>query len=204
MMNENSPICARLSPLITEVFSVAPDNRAPNPQNSERPMMATKAMTTMAPRFSVTAAGVTSMPTDTKNTAPNRSLMGLNSASTRIACTVPARMDPARNAPSAEENPMASARTTIPKHSAMDAMSRISSLSSERRRLRALGTRMTLSANHTTRYSAMRPIRTATAPPSTDALTATVAEPVRAVAGRQRDRARISTEIVRAKPHEEE
>ena len=97
MMNENSPICARLSPLITEVFSVAPVRRAPNPQNSERPMMATKAMTTMAPRFSVTARGVTSMPTDTKNTAPNRSLMGLNSASTRFACSA-GQMDLARNA----------------------------------------------------------------------------------------------------------
>ena len=69
----------------------------------------------------------------------------------RGACTVPARIAPAMNAPRAEENPMPTASAAMPKHSAIEATSSISSLTVSRMRLRALGTTMTLSANHTMR-----------------------------------------------------
>ena len=148
MMNENSPIWARLKPAFTAVLSDWPDKSAPRQQKSERPATVTTASSTTAPRLSSTAKGATSMPTETKNTAPNRSLSGLNRAAMRGACTVPARIDPAMNAPRAEENPMLTASAAMPKHSAIEATSSISSLTVSRMRLRALGTTMTLSANH--------------------------------------------------------
>ena len=55
--------------------------------------------------YCASIAGSTSIPTDTKKTAPNRSLTGAMTFSMLSACTVPARIDPMMNAPSADENP---------------------------------------------------------------------------------------------------
>ena len=51
------------------------------------------------------ASGLTSIPTEIKNTAPNRSLTGCITFSIRSASFVPAKIEPMTKAPKAEEKP---------------------------------------------------------------------------------------------------
>ncbi len=73
-------------------------------------------------------AGATIIPTETKNMAPKRFLIGSTILSICSLSIVSARIDPITNAPRAEENPTEVARATIPKQSPMLTISRISSL----------------------------------------------------------------------------
>ena len=65
--------------------------------------------------YSIRYDGMIIMPTDTKKTAPNISLSGLTISSICSPLTVPARIDPPMNAPSASEKPITCEITTIPK-----------------------------------------------------------------------------------------
>ncbi len=150
-MNENSPICDRLIPQLTEVLSDSPDRKAPRKVNTGLPMSTTSVMATIAPTFSTIDEGDKSMPTDTKKMAPKKSFKGLKSLSMRWPCTVPARTEPARNAPSAEEKPMEFASATMHRHSATDVISMISSVRAAATRASSDGTITMLSANHTSR-----------------------------------------------------
>ncbi|EJX00695.1 hypothetical protein EVA_11197 [gut metagenome] len=69
-----------------------------------------------------------SMPTETKNIAPNRSFTGFTRCSMRSASTVSANMDPITNAPRADEKPAFVAIITIPRHNPMLTIKRVSSL----------------------------------------------------------------------------
>ena len=66
-------------------------------------------------------------PTETKKTAPKRFLQGVTRCSTRSAWTVPARREPARNAPSSVDRPISSASTAMRKHRPREKTSRTSS-----------------------------------------------------------------------------
>ena len=72
-------------------------------------------------------AGSSIMPTERKNTEPNRSLTPEVRCSTRSACTVPASSEPAMKAPSAEEKPSAFASSTMPKQMPRELTSSVSS-----------------------------------------------------------------------------
>ena len=80
--------------------------------------------------YSIKSSGTISIPTETKNMAPKRSLIGFTIRSILTACTVPASIDPAINAPSADENPMRLAITTIPMQKPTATTSAISSFNS--------------------------------------------------------------------------
>ena len=81
----------------------------------------------MSHQYCTTACGASIMPTETKNMAPNRSLMGDVSRSMCSLSTVSARMEPIMNAPRADEKPEPVASATMPKHRPRLTMSRISS-----------------------------------------------------------------------------
>jgi len=72
-------------------------------------------------------AGSTSIPTDTKKMAPNKSLTGLIICSMRSASIVSARIDPMIKAPKAAEKPVFVATTTIPRHKPSAITSNVSS-----------------------------------------------------------------------------
>ena len=128
MMKENSPTWAMLMEHFTVVLSDCLETSAPSDTQRGMPARTSSETMAMMAALSAIACGDISMPTETKKTVPKRSLMGLTSFAMRSACMVPARMEPARNAPSAAENPMALASATMHRHSARDAMSRISSV----------------------------------------------------------------------------
>ena len=81
------------------------------------------------------------MPTETKNTAPNKSFSGVTRCSMLSASTVSDKMEPMMNAPKAAEKPVCTASTTMPKHKASDTISNVSSLISLRQRFNNPGIR---------------------------------------------------------------
>ena len=72
--------------------------------------------------------GATIIPTETKNMAPKRFLIGSTMWSMCSLSEVSARIDPITKAPSADENPTDVARATIPKQRPILTIRRISSL----------------------------------------------------------------------------
>ena len=104
MMNENSPICARLMPACTEVRMPLPVRNAPSDdaddladddhhREHERSPPSARAM----------SAGSISMPTETKKIAANMSRTGWTRCSICFSSPDSATSEPARNAPSATE-----------------------------------------------------------------------------------------------------
>src|SRR6476660_2231773 len=83
--------------------------------------------------------GLISIPTDTKNTAPNKSFTGLTKCSMCSACVVSAMIEPMMKAPSAGENPTLAANITISKHNAIEMISIISSVNKCLARLSSVG-----------------------------------------------------------------
>ena len=67
------------------------------------------------------------MPTDTKKIAPNKSFTGFTKCSIRSASMVSAKIEPMTKAPRADENPAFVAIITIPRHSPMLTINRVSS-----------------------------------------------------------------------------
>ena len=81
------------------------------------------------------------MPTDTKKTAPKRSLTGAITFSIALASEVPASTEPITNAPRADEKPTELASTTIPRHRPSEMTSNVSALSNRRTRRNSDGIR---------------------------------------------------------------
>ena len=133
--------------------------------------MVTSVRMRMGTAYFTTAPGFSIIPTEMKNTAPNRSLTPAVRCSTRSAWTVPASSEPAKNAPSAEEKPSASASSTMPKQMPNDTMSSVSSLISLDALFSSVGSRKIPSTSHSTRYSTSSPSWSASAPPEMDLLT---------------------------------
>ena len=78
--------------------------------------------------YSTKVSGLINIPTDTKKTAPNRSLTGFTKCSMCSACVVSAIIEPIIKAPSAGENPTPAAKITINRQSANEIISIISSV----------------------------------------------------------------------------
>ncbi len=103
MMNENSPICARLIPAWTEVRVPLPVRKAPRVTLTIFPRITATVSTTMATQWRAMSAGLMSMPTDTKKMAANMSRTGWTRCSTSFSTPDSATREPARKAPSATE-----------------------------------------------------------------------------------------------------
>ena len=122
-------------------FNGLPESITPNVPNTDCPKITAKVMTRIGTAYSTIIAGSTIIPTDTKKMAPKRSLTGFTNRSIDSASIVSAKIDPIINAPKAAEKPVLAAITTIPKHSASDTISKVSSPISLRQRFKNSGTR---------------------------------------------------------------
>ena len=129
MINENSPICVRQKPDSMATLSDCPVASMPNVPNNIIPTITTTDSSAIVPAYSMMIVGLTIMPTDMKNTAPNKSFTGLTMRSMRSASLVPANMEPMTNAPRAIEKPLFTENTAIKKHKPIAMTSIISSVS---------------------------------------------------------------------------
>ena len=127
IINANSPIWVKLKPHCIAVFNGLPERITPNVPNVACPKITAIVITIIGIAYSIIIAGSTIIPTDTKKIAPKRSFTGFTSLSIDSASIVSARIDPIINAPNAAENPVLAAITTMPKHSANDTISKVSS-----------------------------------------------------------------------------
>jgi hypothetical protein len=103
MMNENSPICARLIPVCTDVRGELPTRNVPTDTASTLPAITTAVTASTAPQCRMTSAGFSSIPTATKNTATNTSRTGCTRCSTTFSSPDSAISEPAMKAPSTTE-----------------------------------------------------------------------------------------------------
>ena len=101
MIKANSPICAIEKPLCMASLRLQPESRKPTEPKMACPTRMASVMMTIGSQYSRSTAGSTSMPTDTKKTAPNMSFTGLMSFSIMSASRVSAKMLPIMKAPNA-------------------------------------------------------------------------------------------------------
>ena len=128
MIKENSPICVNENPDSMANLRGWPVASMPKVPNTIIPTITTTASRAITLQCCVMTDGLTIIPTEMKNTAPNKSLTELIRRSMRSASIVPARIEPITKAPSAAENPELTENSTIAKHSPMAIMSICSSL----------------------------------------------------------------------------
>jgi hypothetical protein len=76
-MNANSPICAMLIPTWTDCFKGCPESSAPIVVLKNFPKRVNKVTQSTGHLYSIMVRGSINIPTDTKKTAPKRSLTGL-------------------------------------------------------------------------------------------------------------------------------
>ena len=166
MMNENSPICAIEKPQRIADFSDWPPMRKPNVPKIDCPMSIVSTSTPIGMAYSTMIFGSTSIPTDTKNTAPKRSFTGATSFSIFAASMVSARMLPITNAPNAELKPTFVETTAMRQHRPSDTMSSVSLLTSLRVERRNHGTAKMPTTNHSTRKKPILTTEPIISPPS--------------------------------------
>ena len=77
MMNENSPICPKHIPARTALWRLSRESNIPTPEVNDLSTTTTTVMTRICHQYCTKTDGLTIIPTDTKNTAPNRFLMGV-------------------------------------------------------------------------------------------------------------------------------
>ena len=81
MMNENSPICDKLIPVCIDCFRGCPENSAPIVDKNDCPRITAKVKIPTGTAYFTSISGLINIPTDTKKTAPNKSLTGLTKCS---------------------------------------------------------------------------------------------------------------------------
>lgn len=135
-----------------------PEASTPSVEKISLPMMVATTSTKMGSACSSSSAGFTSMPTETKKTAPKRSLMGAIRCSIFSALGASAISEPMMKAPSAEEKPRCVASTTMPRHRPIATMTSVSSFIRRCAHLKKLGTRYMPSTNQSTRKNTRRPM----------------------------------------------
>ena len=128
MMNPNSPSCARLNPVWTALSKPLPVRMMPAPAKMMWLIITITESSRIIAQCSAITDGATIIPTETKNMAPKRFLIGSTMWSMCSLSEVSARMDPITKAPSADENPTDVARATIPKQRPILTIRRISLL----------------------------------------------------------------------------
>ena len=110
--------------------------------------MVASTSTKMGSAYCKSRPGSTIMPTETKKTAPNKSLMGEMRCSIFSALGASAMSEPIMNAPRAEEKPRCVAKTTMPRQSPMATTTSVSSFINFCAHLKKLGTRYIPKTNH--------------------------------------------------------
>ena len=151
MMNENSPIGARLMPPLMEVSRSCPHIIIPMVANMSLNTTAMIAIGTIEVQRAAMTDGSTIMPTERKNTAPNMSFTPRVTCSMCPECFVPAISEPAINAPSSIENPSRCATRAIKKQNPIDSTVSISSVMNSVILLRTVGRIYIPSRSHITR-----------------------------------------------------
>ena len=139
MINANSPTCARLKPVCSAVLMFLPAIITPNADTKVLPKIVINESIRIGNQYSARIFGSTIIPTETKNIAPNKSLMLLRLCSMCSPSTVSPRIEPIMKAPKADEKPVNTARVTMPKHKPTEIMSRVSSFISFFERLKKVG-----------------------------------------------------------------
>ena len=119
-------------------------------------------------------AGLTIIPTETKNTAPNKFLIGVVSLWIISASSVSAKMEPMIKAPRADEKPALLANQTMKKHRPTANTVNVSSVMNLRAHLRIVGMRNTPPTYHTKRKKTSRTTLIINSLPSKAVLTARV------------------------------
>ena len=128
IINENSPICDILMPACMACLRPLPASIEPMVTLTDLPMITTPVMHKTGNQCCTNNAGSINIPTDTKNTAPNKSLTDCTRCSIFSARVVSARIEPMIKAPRAAENPAFVARTTIKKQRPRATTKSVSSL----------------------------------------------------------------------------
>ena len=123
-------------------------------------------ITAIGRAYSTSMAGSTSIPTDTKNTAPKRFFTGSTTLIIFSASTVSAKILPITNAPKALENPTCVEMTAIRQHNPSDTTRRVSSLMSLRTERKNIGMSDMPTTNHRMRKKPMRSTLPIISPPS--------------------------------------
>ena len=123
-------------------------------------------ITAIGRAYSTRMAGSTSIPTDTKKTAPKRFFTGSTTLIIFSASTVSANMLPITNAPKALENPTWVEMTAMRQQSPSDTTRRVSSLMSLRTERRNMGISDMPTTNHRMRKKPMRNTLPIISPPS--------------------------------------
>ena len=135
--------------------------------NTIMPTITTAASSSICHQYCTSTAGSTIMPTEMKNTDPNRFLIGTITLSMRSDIMVPARIEPMTNAPSSRLNPHTTENTAIEKHSAIDTTISVSSLRYARALLKNVGNTYTPTRNHIIRKKASLPSENSSSVPWT-------------------------------------
>ena len=174
MINENSPICPKHIPARTELRRLSPESSMPTPELSDLSTTTTTVMTRICHQYCRRMDGLTIIPTETKNTAPKRFLMGVVSLWIISASSVSARMVPMMKAPKADEKPALLASHTMKKHSPTANTVRVSSDMNLRVNFRMDGMRKTPPMYQTSRKNTSFPTLNSSSLPSKVVLTAKV------------------------------
>ena len=165
MMNENSPICAIEKPQRMADLSDWPPNINEMVPNTLCPTIMVSTRQRIGMAYSTRIFGSTSIPTDTKNTAPKRFLTGSTSFSIRSASMVSARMLPMIKAPKAELKPTLVENTAMAQHKPKATMSSTSLLMSRRTRRRYRGMAKIPTTSHSIRKKPIRMTDCKSCPP---------------------------------------
>ena len=112
--NENSPICARLSPASTATRAGIPSSNTMTNTIAALPTTTTPLTSAMVAAFETSAPGSMSMPTETKNSEAKRSRRGNVSAMTCARYSDSPTTRPARKAPKASDSPANWVSTAVP------------------------------------------------------------------------------------------
>ena len=155
MMKANSPICAIEKPQRMAVLRGWPESMKPKVPKMLWPRSMASVMMMMVSHCWATTATSTSIPTETKKTAPKRFFTGSMSFSIFFASMVSASMLPMTNEPKAELKPTIEAHTAIAQHRAMATMSSTSSLMRLRTLRKKMGMKNSPTTNHSTRKKTM-------------------------------------------------
>ena len=166
MIKANSPICAIENPHFIAFFSGCPPSMNPIVPKMLCPIRMVSTRQTIGMAYFTSTSGSTSIPTETKNTAPKRFFTGSTSLMILSASIVSARMLPMTNAPKALLNPTAEDITAIMQHKPSDTMTIVSSFINLRVLRRNGGMRNIPMTNHRMRKNPILNTLPSILPPS--------------------------------------
>ena len=169
MMNENSPICARLIPDCTASRSEWPVRNVPADTATTLPTITSSEKARIGPHVSRTTSGSIAIPTETKKMATKRSRIGVMRCAISSPSPDSATSEPAMKAPNATEYPKRSASNAAPNETPIETTTVVSGLPSARTARINGGIVTRPTAMRTTRKVASCTPVTASSPPESPA-----------------------------------